>query len=70
MRSIKPRKITVDGTPYLWKVYFNSDGDGGIFIRVWRGKKVFLEQWFRRVNDSSSVTPKVVAALIAMENVP
>lgn len=68
----KLRRITVDGTLYLWRLHSpNGDGDGGIGLRVWRDKEVFLEQWFTRSKDSPwPITPKAVAALIAMENVP
>lgn len=67
----KLRNITVDGTPYLWTLHsHNGDGDGGIGLRVWRGKEVVIERWFSGKDDPWPITPKVVATLIAMENVP
>lgn len=64
----KLRRITVDGALYLWRLHsHNGDGDGGIGLRVWRGKEVLIERWFSGMNDPFPITPKVVAALIKAE---
>ena len=64
----KLRKITVDGAPYLWTLHsHNGDGDGGIGLRVWRGKEVLIERWLGGMNDPWPITPGVVAALIKAE---
>ena len=61
----KPRKIVVDSVEYQWAaVNFNGDGDGGIGLKVWKDKKLVLEQWLNELNIPDNITPKFVAERI------
>lgn len=62
---MKPRKIVVEGLPYLWRTYRpNGDGDGGIGLRVWEGKEVIIELWLSGMNQPKTITPGFVAEQI------
>jgi hypothetical protein len=57
-RSIKPRKITIDGQIYFWRVdYFQYEGTA---IKIWKDKKLI----YNKETKESSVTPKIIANLI------
>lgn len=65
MRTPPLRRLTVNNVPYLWRLHsHNGDGDGGIGLRVWRGKKVIIERWFGGMHDPFPITPRVVAECI------
>lgn len=55
------RKIIVNGEQYFWKVaHYNGDGDGGIGLRIFLGKKLIIDKYLHML----SVTPKFVTETI------
>lgn len=61
--SPKLRKIKVRGTEYLWRTFRpNGDGDGGIGLRVFEGRKILMESWLG--SHPPAITPSFVAAQI------
>lgn len=64
----KPRKIVVDGDEYFWRISrYNGDGDGGFGIKIWKNKKVFLEEWwdkFKNKEDLIPLTPNKIEGII------
>lgn len=61
----KLRRITVNSVPYLWTLHkHNGDGDGGIGLRVWRGKTVVVDEWLAGLAKPDAITPRFVATRI------
>lgn len=65
MKTRPLRRITVDSVTYLWGLNrHNGDGDGGIGLRVWRGKIKVLDEWLSGLNKPDAITPRFVAERI------
>ncbi len=61
----KLRKLTIDGTQYLWTLYRpNGDGDGGIGLRVFLGKENVIDEWVTGVDKPDAITPRFVEVRI------
>lgn len=61
--SPKLRKIIVDGVTYHWRMrHPNGDGDGGIGLRVFEGRKIVVDSWMG--GRPLAITPAFVAAQI------
>ncbi len=61
----KLRRLVVDNQPYAYTLYRpNGDGDGGIGLRIWRGRTVVADEWLSGLSKPAAITPRFVAARI------
>lgn len=61
------RKITVNNKEMLWLVSnYNGDGDGGIELKVFMGRTLFLKKWLTGNSKPKSVTPGFVKQQILL----
>ena len=57
----KHRDITVGGIKYAWTIHNNCDGDGGNCVKIWKDKKILIDELIRGDID---ITPKFISEII------
>ena len=66
----KLRKLIINKDAYFWRVYrHNCDGDGGMYLRIWKDKIIILDEFVSAKIGSAGITPGFIVKKLNVQTV-